>query len=174
MNLLSRSFIRKRAIALATTASVAAASLAMAHGPSSAHRIGATTPIQYVADWQSSSDEAPFLAENQSAMTKMMADMAVKPIGDVDRDFVAMVVPHDQGAIDMARAELKYGHNELLRRLAREIVTNRQQEVTVMRLAVDDERSSTTGSPAQPPAGAIPQSSVHDGMATDYGMSTSQ
>ncbi len=65
----------------------------------------------------------------------------------------------------MARAELRYGHNELLRRLAREIVTNRQQEVTVMRLAVDDERSSSTGSPAQPPAESMPQSSAHDGMS---------
>jgi uncharacterized protein (DUF305 family) len=166
MVLLSRSFIRKRAIWLATTASVAAAALVMAHGPSSADRIRATTPIHYIADWQNSSGEAPFLAENQSALTKMMADKAVKPIGDVDRDFVAIVVPHDQGAIDMARAELRYGHNELLRRLAREIVTNRQQEVTVMRLAVDDERSSSTGSPAQPPAESIPQSSAHDGMST--------
>src|ERR1700730_13138519 len=165
MILLSRSFMRKRVIALATTASVAAASLVMAHGPSSADRIRATTPIHYVAEWPHGSDEAPFLAENQSAMTRMMADMAVKPIGDVDRDFVAMVVPHDQGAIDMARAELKYGHNELLRRLAREIVTNRQQEVTVMRLFLSVRRSSSTGSPAQPPAESMPQSSAHDGMS---------
>jgi uncharacterized protein (DUF305 family) len=174
MFLLSRSFMRKRAVALATTASVAAASLVMAHGPSSAQRIRATAPIQYVADWKDSSDEAPFLMENQSAMNKMMADMAVKPIGDVDRDFVAMMVPHHQGAIDMAQAELRYGHNELLRRLAREIVRNQQQEITVMRLAVDDERSSSTGSPAQPPAEAIPQSSASNGMAPREGMSLSQ
>jgi hypothetical protein len=174
MFLFSRSFMRKRAIALVTTASVAAASLVVAHGPSSAHRIRATTPIQYVADWQHSSDEAPFLAENQSAMSKMMADMAVKPIGDVDRDFVAMMVPHHQGAIDMARAELRYGHNELLRRLARKIVTDQQQEITVMRLAIDDERSSSPGSPAQPPAESISQSSAQDGMAPHEGMSLSQ
>jgi uncharacterized protein (DUF305 family) len=165
MFLFSRSFLRKRAIALATTASVAAASLAMAHGAGSAHRTRETTPVHYIADWQNSSDEAPFLAENQYAMTKMMADMAVEPIGDVDRDFVAMMVPHHQGAIDMARAELRYGHNELLRRLAREIVTNRQQEITVMRLAVDDERSPSTGSPAQPPAQTAPESSAHNSMA---------
>ena len=39
----------------------------------------------------------------------MMADMAIKPTGDVDRDFVAMMVPHHQGAIDMAQAVLRYG-----------------------------------------------------------------
>jgi uncharacterized protein (DUF305 family) len=60
--------------------------------------------------------EAPFLAENKSAMTKMMAAMEIKPSGDVDRDFVAMMVPHHQAAIDMAQAELRYGHNEKLRR----------------------------------------------------------
>jgi uncharacterized protein (DUF305 family) len=68
----------------------------------------------------------------------MMANMTVKPTGDVDRDFVAMMVPHHQGAIDMAQAELKYGHNEQLRRLAQEIVVSQQQEIAVMRLAVGD------------------------------------
>ena len=57
-------------------------------------------------------------------MNKMMADMTVKPTGDVDRDFVAMMVPHHQGAIDMAHAVLRYGHNEQLRRMAQEIVVS--------------------------------------------------
>jgi hypothetical protein len=174
MVLLSCSFICKRVISLATTALVATASLVLADGPSSADRIPATMPIHYIADWQDGSDEAPFLAENRAAMTRMMADVAVKPIGDVDRDFVAMVVPYDQGAIDLARAELKYGHNELLRRLAREIVANREQEITVMRLAVDDERSSSNDLPAQPPAESLPQSSGNGGIATPDGISTSQ
>ena len=50
--------------------------------------------------------EAPFLAANDAAMETMMKDMAIKPSGDVDRDFVAMMVPHHQGAIDMAGAQL--------------------------------------------------------------------
>jgi uncharacterized protein (DUF305 family) len=45
-------------------------------------------------------------------MTKMMADMTIKATGSADQDFVAMMVPHHQGAIDMAQAELCYGHNE--------------------------------------------------------------
>ena len=48
--------------------------------------------------------EAPFLKDNQAAMIKMMNDMAIKPTGDIDRDFVAMMSPHHQGAIDMAIA----------------------------------------------------------------------
>src|ERR1700681_595459 len=99
MVLFSRSFVRKRAIALVTTALVAAISLVMAHARTSAHRIRGTMPIQYVADWQDNSDEQPFMSENESAMNKMGADMTVKPTGDVDRHFVAMMVPHHQGAV---------------------------------------------------------------------------
>ena len=55
-------------------------------------------------------EEAPYLAENVSAMTKMMIDMGIGPSGDVDRDFVSMMTPHHQGAIEMAQAELRYGH----------------------------------------------------------------
>jgi uncharacterized protein (DUF305 family) len=81
-------------------------------------------------------DEAPFLAENDVAMTRMMAAMEIKPTGDIDADFVAMMVPHHQGAIDMARAQLRYGHNEQLRRLAQEIIVTQQQEIVAMRLAI--------------------------------------
>jgi hypothetical protein len=80
--------------------------------------------------------DAPFLAENVSAMSKMMVDMSITPSGDVDRDFVAMMVPHHQGAIEMAQSELRYGHNERLRRMAQEIIVTQQQEIAAMRLAV--------------------------------------
>jgi uncharacterized protein (DUF305 family) len=80
-----------------------------------------------------SSDEASFLAENDAAMGKMMTGMQVEPSGDVDRDFVAMMVPHHQGAVDMAQAELRYGRNEQLRALAQGIVVTQQKEITVMR-----------------------------------------
>jgi hypothetical protein len=165
MTLFSRSFIRKRAISFATTASVAAVSLVMAHGPTSAHRIRVAVPIQYVADRSDHSSEATFRSENEAAMSKMTTDMMVKPTGDVDRDFVAMMVPHHQGAIEMAKSELKYGHNELLRRLAKEIITNQQQEITVMRLAVDDERPLPPDSPTQPGANPPPISHETTGMS---------
>jgi uncharacterized protein (DUF305 family) len=81
--------------------------------------------------------EAAFLAENDAAMAKMMRDMTVQPTGDIDRDFVAMMVPHHQGAIDMAQAVLRYGKNERIRRLAQEIVIEQAQEITAMHRAVD-------------------------------------
>jgi NAD(P)-dependent dehydrogenase (short-subunit alcohol dehydrogenase family) len=93
-----------------------------------------------VGAWVFAADEAeaPFLNENAAAMSKMMAAMAVRPSGDVDRDFVATMVPHHQGAIEMAQAQLRYGHNEQLRRLAQEIIVEQTQEIAAMRLAVED------------------------------------
>jgi hypothetical protein len=115
MTMFSRAFVRKRVISLAMTASVAATSLALAHGPTSAYHVRGTMPVQYVADRPDYSDEQSFQSENDVAMNKMMAEMTVKPC-DVDRYFVAMMVPHHQGAIDRAKAFLRYGHNEQLRR----------------------------------------------------------
>jgi hypothetical protein len=148
MILFSRSFIRKRAISLATTGLVGATSLALAHGPAPAHRVVQTVPIQYISDGQLG--ETAFLAENEVAMNRMMADMTVKPTGDVDRDFVAMMVPHHQGAIDMAQAVLRYGRNEQLRRLAQEIVVTQQQEIAAMHLAIGDALPPSVASPTQP------------------------
>jgi uncharacterized protein (DUF305 family) len=88
--------------------------------------------------------EASYLADNVSAMTKMMIDMGIRPSGDVDSDFVAMMVPHHQGAIEMAQAELRYGRNDQLRRLSQEIIVTQQQEIVAMRLAL--------GQPLPPPA----------------------
>ena len=53
--------------------------------------------------------EAAFLSENDAAMTRMMNGMAIKPTGNPDSDFAAMMIPHHQGAIDMAVAELRHG-----------------------------------------------------------------
>jgi Domain of unknown function (DUF305) len=100
------------------------------------------------------SEEAPFLSENAAAMDKMMAAMTIKPSGDVDKDFVAMMVPHHQGAIDMAEAELRYGHNETLQRLAQEIIVTQQQEIAAMRLAVGESLPPSAPSPDQVPPAA--------------------
>jgi uncharacterized protein (DUF305 family) len=95
-------------------------------------------------------EEAPFLAENDAAMTRMMSGMEVKPTGDVDRDFVAMMVPHHQGAIDMAVAVLRYGHNEQIRRLAQEIIVTQQQEIAAMRLAIGEPLPPSAPAPTEP------------------------
>ena len=156
MVLFSRSFVRKRVISLATTASIAATSFALAQNPTRTHHVGGTMPIQYVVDRTDHPEEQPFLSENTVAMKRMMADMTIIPTGDVDRDFVEMMVAHHQGAVDMAQAELKYGHNEQLRRLAQGIVVTQGKEITVMRNAVSDGQSSAAQSPEQPRGAVTP------------------
>jgi uncharacterized protein (DUF305 family) len=52
-------------------------------------------------------EEASFLAGNDAAMAKMMAAIEIKPSGDADKDFVALMAPHHQGAIDMAQVLLR-------------------------------------------------------------------
>jgi uncharacterized protein (DUF305 family) len=99
--------------------------------------------LTLAAAWVSAAndDEASFLAENEAAMSKMMAAMAVKPSGDVDKDFVATMVPHHQGAIEMAQAELRHGRNEQLRRIAQEIIVDQTQEIAAMQLAEKEPRN---------------------------------
>jgi hypothetical protein len=129
--------------------------------------IGLAVPFALHA--QSAVDEAPFLSENNIAMDKMMADMAVKPTGDVDVDFSAMMIPHHQGAIEMALAELRYGKNEQLRRIAQEIVVEQQQEIIAMRLALG--QSLPPAAPAKTQATPAPTAAVapmHDHSATSH------
>jgi len=97
-------------------------------------------------------DERPFLAQNSSAMARMMAGMDMKPTGDVDADFTAMMIPHHQGAIDMAIAELRYGKNEQLRRISQEIIVDQQQEIVAMRAAVGQPLPASAPAPTQAPA----------------------
>jgi Domain of unknown function (DUF305) len=116
-----------------------------------------------------STDERPFLAANNTAMDKMMAGMAVKPTGDVDADFSAMMIPHHQGAIDMALAELRYGKNEQLRRIAQEIIVDQQQEIAVMRLARGQPLPPSTAAPTQ----IQPQPRAETAPASSQQMQTS-
>jgi hypothetical protein len=114
-----------------------------------------------------SAEERAFLEENEAAMTKMMNDMAVKPTGDVDRDFVAMMNPHHQGAIDMAVIELRYGKNEQLRRIAQEIIVDQMQEIAAMKLAIGEPVSDTRPAPTQPAPVPVAAGHHHPGMQMD-------
>ena len=89
------------------------------------------------------------MAENVGAMTKMMTDMGIRPSGDIDNDFVSIMTPHHQAAIDMAQAELRYGHNEQLRRMAQEIIVTQLGEIAAMRLAVGQPLPPSVPSPDQ-------------------------
>ena len=107
------------------------------------------------------SEDTSFMTMSDAAMTKMMTAIRITPSGDVDRDFVAMMVPHHQGAIAMAQAELIYGHNERLRNLAQEIIVTQQEENAEMRLAL----ASVPASPASGAEDAAFVARCHAAMA---------
>jgi uncharacterized protein (DUF305 family) len=99
-------------------------------------------------------------------MDRMMRAMhGVPPSGDPDRDFLAMMIPHHQAAIDMGRALLVHGRDPLVRRLAEDIIASQQAEIDGMRgrLAILDRGRDAdpggfpalggTRGPAPPPPG---------------------
>ena len=124
--------------------------------------LGSAASVFSTACQAQSSDEQAFISLNNVAMSKMMEGMAIQPSGDIDRDFVALMTPHHQGAIDMAKAELRYGHNEQLRRIAQEIVVEQQQQITAMQTAIGGPIPAPSASalPEQPgsssPAAVLP------------------
>lgn len=66
-------------------------------------------------------------------MTKMNEGMSRAPMtGNADKDFVAMMISHHQGAIDMARVELEYGKDAQMRKLAKGIITAQEREIAQM------------------------------------------
>ena len=66
-------------------------------------------------------------------MDKMHMSMAaIKRSGDSDVDFVRLMLPHHQAAIDMAKTELLHGKDPQMRRLAQEIITDQQLEIELM------------------------------------------
>jgi uncharacterized protein (DUF305 family) len=69
----------------------------------------------------------------QTVMVQMDAGMCITPSADADRDFAGAMIPHHQGAVEMARLELLYGHDPRLRRLAQGMVVEQSQEIALMR-----------------------------------------
>jgi len=97
-------------------------------------------------------DGSDFTKTIDEAMDRMMAGMHVTPTGNVDRDFAVMMIPHHQGAIDMAVAELRYGKDTQLKRIAQEIIIDQQQEIAAMKLAIGDPLPPSAPAPTQPNA----------------------
>jgi uncharacterized protein (DUF305 family) len=85
-------------------------------------------------------------AADEAAMKTMMAGMGKPYTGNADQDFVSHMVPHHQGAIDMAEVELKYGSDPKLKQMAARIIADQQREIAFMQAwaarhkkAADDE-----------------------------------
>ena len=75
-----------------------------------------------------------FAGEMAAGMQRMMRAMhAAAPTGDPDADFLAMMIPHHEGAVEMARLELVHGRDPLVRQLAEGLIASQQTEIEAMR-----------------------------------------
>lgn len=117
-----------RTLALALT--LAAAPALAQH---SGHPMPAPAATPAPAAAAAATSEAASTAGFQAAMTKMHKDMDIAYSGDPDVDFAKGMIPHHQGAIDMAKIELQHGKDARLRKLAREIVKAQEKEIALMK-----------------------------------------
>ena len=92
----------------------------------------------------SNTSEPTFYSEMAKVNAHMHEGMKIGPAGDIDRDFMRMMIPHHQGAIDMALLQLKYGHDEKIKRLAQSIIVEQGQEIAYMRTLLNTPAGPTT------------------------------
>jgi uncharacterized protein (DUF305 family) len=84
----------------------------------------------------------PEWAELVGSMEKMHVAMAsVESSGNSDADFVALMLPHHQAAVEMAKTQLLYGTDPQMRRLAQEIIADQESEIDLMQLWIKQHES---------------------------------
>ena len=74
--------------------------------------------------------DAAFIAAMHDMMVGMHRSM---PTGDTDRDFIRLMLPHHQSAVDMAKAEVKYGRDPDLKVMAQQIIDDQGREIALMK-----------------------------------------
>ncbi len=91
-----------------------------------------TAPMHHSLGGMEHGTESPSSQAYMEAHGRMMTDMAITYTGDADRDFLNGMVPHHQGALEMAKTELKYGKDPEVRKLAKAIIAAQEREIALM------------------------------------------
>jgi uncharacterized protein (DUF305 family) len=141
----------RRLLCIATLALALPASAIAESSPADHARHGMVTPdsetARYPAEFQR------FIREMDRDMQKMMTDMhSPGYTGNPDVDFLAMMIPHHQGAVDMARLVLIHGKDPLARRLAEDIIASQTAEIAAMQARLEILRHAQDADPGGFPA----------------------
>ena len=102
-------------------------SLALAQGASHGGHSGHSTPAQ-----TAQTPDTPATKGYREANAKMHRDMDIKHSGDADVDFVRGMIPHHQGAIDMAKVALQNAKDEQIRKWATDVIREQEREIAEM------------------------------------------
>ena len=106
------------------------------HGAAHVHRPATPPPVVDGAAGRAVNKAAVgtrFQRDMDAGMARMMQDMhAAPPSGNVDADFLAMMIPHHAGAVDMARLVLQHGQDPATRQMAEDIIAGQTTEIESM------------------------------------------
>ena len=94
--------------------------------------------IAFMKNWLGRVDQSSLVVSpestkaNEQAMGTMMKNMAVPYTGDADADFLKSMIPHHQGAIDMAKVALQFAKDPEVLKLAQDVVAAQESEIAFM------------------------------------------
>jgi uncharacterized protein (DUF305 family) len=146
----------KRLLLLAACALALTTSVRAENGPAKNEMPGRAHHEMTTPEAEMMRHPAPFqrfIREMDRDMQKMMTDMhSPGYTGDADVDFLAMMIPHHQGAVDMARLVLIHGKDPLSRKLAEEIIASQTAEIAAMRARLEILRRAPDADPGGFPA----------------------
>ena len=115
----------RQIVAMLAAAAIVLAGAAFAQKADTMDHSKMDTPMPY--------DAAASTKAYMGAMEKMHKDMMMSYTGDSDKDFVIGMLPHHQGAVDMAKIELQYGKDPELKKLATNIIKSQDEEIAFMK-----------------------------------------